>query len=101
MPDINSLTTFSGVLSFLAVLALLWRRWGLSGTLFTIAGSAGVAIAWDRWSQRAGDQVHFGALFSGTPLKGSEIAMITSHGPLLIIGLALLTYTLTRSHRVP
>jgi len=99
MPDINSLTSFSGLMVFFAVLAFLYRRHVVTAVLLIVAGAAGTGIVWDRWSERAGDQVHFGAFLDPTTPKSDEIAMISTHLPLLVLGLALLTYSVMRKRQ--
>jgi hypothetical protein len=97
MPDINSLTTFSGLLAFFATLGLLHRRFTPAAILLVIAGAGGTAIAWDRWSLRAGDDVHVTALISGRAPTASEAAMFITHLPLLAIGLGILILAHRRS----
>jgi hypothetical protein len=99
MPNLASITTFSGLLTFFGTLALLWGRPTVASVLYIIAGAGGAAIFWDRWSQRAGDQVHVMAFLSGPSPTGSETAMLVTHFPLLLIGLALLVFTLRRMRR--
>jgi hypothetical protein len=98
LPNINSLTTFSGILAFAATMALLYRRGLLGSILLIIAGSGGLAIAWDRWSYESGHQVHFTALFSAKGPSSDEAAMILTHGPLLLIGLLILFFESRRSN---
>jgi hypothetical protein len=67
MPNLASITTFSGLLTFFGTLALLWGRPTPASVLYIIAGAGGAAVFWDRWSQRAGDQMHVTAFLSGPP----------------------------------
>ena len=90
MPNIYSLTTFSGLVVCLATIALLYRHFTLGAVMLIMDGTGGTAIFWDRWSQRAGHQVHIGALLSAVPPTGSEIAMLVTHLPLAVVGLIIL-----------
>lgn len=89
MPNLYSLTTFSGVVVCIATIALFYRHYTFGALLLIMDGAGGAAIFWDRWSQRAGSQVHFDALFSAVPPTGSEIAMLVTHVPLAILGLTI------------
>lgn len=93
MPDLHSLATFSGLMTFAGVLAFLSKRLIAAATLFIIVGSAGTAIFWDRWSERAGAQVDVNALWMAPVPSGAEMAMLLTHSPLLLAGLLILAMT--------
>ncbi len=93
MIDIGSLTTFSGLMAFAATLAVFSRRRLLAGTLLVMAGTAGIAIVWDRWSLRTGDHFDITALLSPSQLNAEDTQMLITHIPLLIIGVVLLALT--------
>ncbi|MEX0800962.1 MAG: hypothetical protein WD379_07095 [Dehalococcoidia bacterium] len=99
MPDIGSLTTFSGLMAFFGTLCLLSRQFTGAGLLLLISGAAGTGIFWDRWSERAGDQVHVTALFAGHPPSPDETAMLATHLPLLILGGSLVVAVAWRNYR--
>lgn len=89
MPNFGSLTTFSGLVVCLATMALLYRQFTLAALMLIMDGTGGTAIFWDRWSERAGHQVHLSALTSGVPPTHSEIAMLATHLPLVAVGLII------------
>ncbi len=94
--DWSSLYTFSGLLFVGGALLYSLGRPAAAATLLIIAGSGGSAVAWDRWSERTGEQVHLTAFLSPTAPSAGEITMIVTHLPLLIIGLVLLVIELRR-----
>jgi hypothetical protein len=100
VPNLNSLTTFSGLFAFFAVMALMYGRFTIASVLLMIGGSGGLAITWDRWSARAGDQVHVTAFLDGPKPSGDELWMIGTHGPMLVLGLTLLSLIVRRMARV-
>lgn len=90
MPDVNSLTTFSGLVVCLATIVFFYRLFTVAAVMLIMDGAGGTAIFWDRWSERAGHQVHLSALSDAVPPTGSEAAMLVTHLPLAILGLTLL-----------
>ena len=90
MPNFASLTTFSGLVVCLATIALLYRHFTVGAVMLIMDGAGGTAIFWDRWSQRAGNQVHIDSLLSAVPPTGSEVAMLVTHLPLAVVGLVIL-----------
>ena len=67
-----------------------------AATLLIIAGSGGSAVAWDRWSERTGEQVHLTAFFNPTAPSAGEVTMLITHLPMLVLGLGLLVRELRR-----
>ena len=90
MPQLSSLATISGLLTFFGTAALLYRRFTLAALLFVIDGSAGTGIFWDRWSREAGHHVQVSALFSGVPPREADWVLLGTHFPLLLAGLAII-----------
>jgi hypothetical protein len=90
MPDLNSLTTLSGVVVCLSTIVLFYRLFTVGAVMLIMDGAGGTAIFWDRWSARAGEQVHVTALASPVPPTSSELAMLLTHLPLAILGLCIL-----------
>jgi hypothetical protein len=86
----NAFRTFSGLLTLLAMLALLAGRLTLASVLLIIDGSAGTGIFWDRWSRETGQHVEITALFSGVHPDRAEVGLLATHLPLLLIGIAML-----------
>ena len=99
MPNLYSLTTFSGLVVAFSVIVIFYR-WYMLGAVFLIMdGAGGTAIFWDRWSARAGNQVHIDAMFSGVPPTSSELAMLYTHLPLAVIGLIMIGVITWRKDR--
>lgn len=99
MPNLYSLTTFSGVVVCLATIVLLYRLFTIAAVMLIMDGAGGTAIFWDRWSERAGHQVHFSALMHAEPPTGAEVAMLVTHLPLAVLGLMILAIvTWRRKH---
>jgi|SRR3989304_2074279 len=94
MPTLDSFTTFSGVAIFLGTMCLFLGLRAVGSVLYIIIGSAGVGIFWDRWSLRVGNQDQIGVLFSGDGPTFREIILLSTHGPLLVIGLVILVLIL-------
>jgi hypothetical protein len=90
MIHFDAFRTFSGLLTLLAMLALLSRRLTPAALLLIIDGAAGTGIFWDRWSRATGHQVQLSALFSGALSRTSDLDLLVTHLPLLIIGLAII-----------
>jgi hypothetical protein len=57
MPNLESLTTFSGLVVALAAVVVFYRLYTVAAVMLIMDGAGGTAIFWDRWSQRAGHQV--------------------------------------------
>ena len=96
--DWSSLYTFSGLLFIGGALMYALGRPAAAATLLIIAGSGGSAVAWDRWSDRTGEQVHLTAFLNPTSPSAGEITMIVTHVPLLVLGLALLLMEFRRAN---
>lgn len=90
MIDLNSFQTFSGLLGFFAILALLYRRLMSAAILFTIEGAGGVGIFWERWSRLAGHQARITTLISGVRPTDAQLWLLSTHLPVLLIGVGLL-----------
>jgi hypothetical protein len=75
---------------FFGALALCYRRFAPAAVLFIIDGAAGVGIFWDRWSREAGHHVQISTLFAGVAPGGDDLALLATHLPLLLVGLAIL-----------
>jgi hypothetical protein len=90
VPNLASLTTFSGLVVCIATIAIIYKHFLIGSLLFIMDGTGGTAIFWDRWSVRAGSQVHIDAIFSPVPPTSSEAAMLITHLPLVVIGLIIL-----------
>ena len=88
--DLGSLYTLSGILVIAASLLFVLRRRAGAAVLLIVAVSGGSAIAWDRWSQRSGDQVHLTALLTPAAPTAGELVTLGTHLPLLVVGLILL-----------
>jgi hypothetical protein len=99
VPNLYSLTTFSGLVVCIATIALLYRYYTIAAVLFIMDGAGGTAIFWDRWSQRAGNQVHIDSIFSPVAPTSSEWAMLVTHLPLAILGLAVLGVMAWQRHQ--
>ena len=69
----------------------------LAATLLVIAGSGGSAVAWDRWSERTGEQVHLTALISPAAPTVGEVTTLAMHFPLLVVGLLLLALSVRQT----
>jgi len=95
----GSVVTVSGAFVILATLLIANRRFFESSLLMTVAGSGGLAMFWDRWSLRAGDQAHFGALLSAPAPSPSELRLLITHAPLLALGIFLLLRERSRWQR--
>ncbi len=93
MIDFNSFYTFSGLFATGALVALMYRRFTLSGLLLTIAGAAGIGIFWERWSRLAGDDVHVTALFNPVMPTTAQWELLATHVPFLVCGVALIFMT--------
>ena len=61
-------------------------------------GSGGSAVAWDRWSERTGEQVHLTAFLDPAAPTAGEVTMVVTHLPLLIVGLVLLAVSFRRAN---
>ena len=96
--DLSSLYTFSGLLVVGSALLYVLGRQISAATLLIIAGSGGSAVAWDRWSERTGEQVHLTAFLNPASPSAGEITMIVTHLPLLLLGLALLLMEFRRAN---
>lgn len=92
--DISSLYTFSGILVILSAFFYVVRQPIASAVLLIIAGSGGSAVAWDRWSERSGEQVHLTAFVEPVLPTAGELTTLLTHFPLLVIGLVFLMVTL-------
>jgi hypothetical protein len=90
VPDADSVITVSGLLVFAATVLVLTRRVFAGSMLMLIAGSGGLAIFWDRWSERAGHQARITALLTGPAPSDREIELLVTHLPIFILGVALL-----------
>ena len=97
--DVSSLYTLSGLLVIAAALSYVLDRPLAAATLLIIAGSGGTAVAWDRWSERTGDQVHLTALLSPTEPTMGEVTTLATHFPLLVLGLLLLVLAVRTTAR--
>lgn len=95
--DASSLYTLSGLFFIGAALAFVLDRHVLAAVLLIMAGSGGFAVAWDRWSERTGEQVHLTALLSPTAPTADEATLFATHVPLLLIGLVLLALSVRPS----
>jgi hypothetical protein len=103
LPNIYSLTTFSGLVVCLATIALLYRHFTIGAVMLIMDGAGGTALFWDRWSARAGNQVHIDSLFSAVPPTSSEVAMLVTHLPLAVVGLTIIgvmTWQRSRERRL-
>ena len=89
MLDFSYLSTFSGILCFLAVFAALNRRPIAAGLLLTIAGGGGVGVFWERWSKRAGDDVHVVAILHPVTPTAGEASLLVTHLSLLVAGVII------------
>jgi hypothetical protein len=101
LPNFGSLTTFSGLVVCGATMLLLYKQFTLGALLFIMDGTGGTAVVWDRWSQRAGDQLHVTAVGSPVHLTGPETAMLVTHAPLAVLGLAIMAVLTWRRRRLP
>jgi hypothetical protein len=90
VPDADSTITVSGLLIFAATVLVLTRRLFAGSVLMLIAGSGGMAIFWDRWSERAGHQARITAFLTAPTPTATEIELFVTHLPLLMLGIALL-----------
>ena len=95
--DWSSLYTFSGLLFIGGALMYALDRPIAAAILLIIAGSGGLAVAWDRWSERTGEQVHLTAFLSPAAPSAGEVTMLITHVPLLIVGLILLAVSFRRA----
>lgn len=93
----NAFRTLSGLLTLLAMLALLSRRLTLASVLLIIDGSAGTGIFWDRWSRAAGHHVELTTMFSGVRPDRADLGLLATHLPLLLIGIGILLTVSWRS----
>lgn len=80
-------------------MSLLLGRRAVGSILYIVTGSAGVGIFWDRWSSRVGHQDQIDVLFSGEGPTTREVVMLSTHGPLLLVGLLILALMLGRRFR--
>jgi surfactin synthase thioesterase subunit len=80
---------------------LLYKQFTLGALLFVMDGTGGTAVVWDRWSQRAGDQLHVTAVGSPVHLTGPEVAMLVTHAPLAILGLTIIAALAWHKRRQP
>lgn len=94
--DISPLYTFSGILAIVAAISYVVNRLLLASVLLLSAGAGGMAVAWDRWSQRTGEQVHLTAFTNPVAPSLGEVVMFTTHFPMLLVGLVLLAFTVRR-----
>lgn len=99
MPSMESFTTFSGIMAFLATVALLRGRYTIGATILIIAGAGGVAIFWDRWSREAGPHVQVQALLSPVMPTFEQFALLATHLPMLVAGLIILAITVHRANK--
>jgi hypothetical protein len=96
--DWSSLYTFSGLLFIGAALMYVLNRQVFAAVLLIVAGAGGTAVAWDRWSERTGEQVHLTAFLNPAAPSAGEVTMIITHLPLLIVGLVLLAVSFRRAN---
>jgi hypothetical protein len=88
--------TLSGIFVCAALVALMNARPLPAAMLLTIAGAGGLGVFWERWSQRTGDDVHVAALLHPVAPTAAQWALLTSHGALLLAGVAVVTWTARR-----
>lgn len=91
------LYTFSGLLVFVAVVALTNAWYTVAGLLLTIAGAGGLGVFWERWSRMAGDDVHISAFLSPAQPTTGQWQLLTTHAPMLAIGATLLMWVAWRN----
>lgn len=101
MLDFTPFYTLSGIFLCGALVALLNARPLPAAMLLTIAGAGGLGVFWERWSQRAGDDVHLAALLHPVAPTAAQWALLTSHGAILVLGIAVVAWTARRENEVP
>lgn len=95
--DVSGLYTFSGLLVIAATVAYVFNRPVWAAALLIVAGAGGSAVAWDRWSERTGEQVHLSAFINLTAPTAGEITTLAMHFPLLVAGLVLLAVSVRQA----
>ena len=88
--DSQSITTFSGLFVFFALVALFNRWFTLSGLLFTVAGAAGLGVFWERWSRLTGYDVQIQALWHPVAPTHNQTELLIVHALMLACGIGLL-----------
>lgn len=93
---VDSLTTVSALLIALAVSLWLGQRRMLASVAALAVGTGGVAVFWDRWSNRAGDHMSLVALVHPVGLSAGDVFLLATHAPFACIG----AFVLWRSGQV-
>lgn len=91
MPSLDSLATLSGLMVFFGTFALLYSRLTAAAALFMIDGAAGVGVFWERWSRETPHHMKVMAIFDGVTPSNAEWALLSTHLPVLLLGLIILT----------
>lgn len=74
-------------------LVCVLNGWFTAGGLFlTVAGAAGVGVFWERWSRLTGYEVELRALAHPVAPTSGEVALVATHGVMLLAGVALLLW---------
>ncbi len=95
---LHAFATFSMTLLMVSSLAYIYRRYLVAAVGFLAVGFGGSAVAWSRWSERAGHHNSFQSFFQPTGLAFDETFMLVTHAPFIIVGLAVLLYHVARRH---
>jgi hypothetical protein len=87
-----ALTVLGQVLVGLGILTNNPRTKRAGGAVLLGVGAAGIALAWDRWSRRAGRHMSVKALRSlfTQPLNDEEKRALQAHFPQLVLGVVAL-----------
>ncbi len=99
MIGLDALTTFSGVLAALATYLTIMGKRFAGGVTYVIVGAGGLAVLWERWSERTGEPAHFSAFLSPVAPISNDIFLMVTHFPVLCVGIYLLYIETRRIER--
>lgn len=88
--DFTSFYTLSAIFLAGALAAIMNARPTVAAVLLMVTGSGGLGIFWERWSRRAGDDVHVTAILHPVAPTAAQWGLLISHGLILAVGIAMI-----------